>query len=151
MTDCIQHKSETSEDASKTCIFCKIINKDIPSSKVYEDDDFIAILDISPANKGHTLIIPKKHSETLLDTEDEILKEMLPIAKKIAKAICQTTGCPGYNILINNYKVAGQLVPHIHLHIIPRTNKDDFQLEWTHKEYEENEMQKLADEIKSSL
>lgn len=133
------------------CVFCKIIKNEIPTSKVYEDENFIAILDISPANKGHVLIIPKKHTETFLDTDDETTAKMINIAKKVAKGVIRTTKCTGYNILINNYKIAGQMIPHLHLHIIPRTNDDDFSLEWTHKEYGNGEIEKIALEIKNNI
>ncbi|MCL1925377.1 MAG: HIT family protein [Defluviitaleaceae bacterium] len=108
------------------CIFCKIINNEIPSHKVYEDDYFKAILDIFPASKGHTIIIPKKHTENLLDLEEAYLEKILPIAKKIAKDL----GCEHFNILQNNGEYAGQTVFHYHMHIIPRKENDKINIKW---------------------
>jgi len=133
------------------CIFCKIISGDIPSAKIFEDDEFIAFLDISPANKGHTLIVPKQHYDTYIEASEIIVCKMAKLAQKIAKAIVTSTNCTGYNIQINNNKDAGQEVPHLHMHIIPRFKVDDFKLAWTHKIYSDGEMNKFADEIKGNL
>ena len=133
------------------CIFCKIIAGQIPCSKVYEDEDFIAFLDIAPANKGHTLVVPKKHYGSLLDAPEELAASMMRIAHKIAKAVKKATDTEGMNIQININKVAGQLVPHLHLHIIPRSKEDDFTLDWTHKKYEEGEMDTYRENIEKSL
>ncbi len=133
------------------CIFCKIIKGEIPSSKVYEDESFIAILDISPANKGHTLVIPKEHIETFLDADTDMAAALNRVAHDVAEAVVKTTGCDGYNLLINNKKSSGQLVPHLHLHIIPRYEDDGIKLEWTHKKYEEEEMIKYLNDIKNNI
>ncbi len=129
------------------CIFCKIIKNEIPSSKVYEDDDFIAILDIAPANTGHTLIIPKKHVEVV----DEFDLDYMVIVKKVAKAIITSTKCHGYNVLINNHRAAGQEVEHLHIHIIPRFSQDNFSFKWSPKEYIHGEMKTVAEDIKKYL
>ncbi len=104
------------------CIFCKIINNEIPSFKVAEDGQFLAFLSIAPINPGHTLVIPKKHSEYIFETEDEILSKILifskPIAKKLEKAIKPKTGKIGI-------MVAGLEVPHTHIHLIPMDQEDD--------------------------
>lgn len=102
------------------CIFCKIINKEIPSYIIYEDDCCLAILDISQVTKGHTLILPKQHFETYLDADDQVISHLAKVAKKVAKLIVDKTECQGYNILSNNGETAGQSVGHLHLHIIPR-------------------------------
>tara|TARA_Y100000034_G_scaffold106593_1_gene135428 strand:+ start:1771 stop:2175 length:405 start_codon:yes stop_codon:yes gene_type:complete len=130
------------------CIFCKIIKGEIPSAKVYEDDDFLAFLDISPANQGHTLVIPKKHIETYVEGDDETLSRLSLVAKKIAKNINQKLECHGYNILINNHEAAGQEVFHLHMHIIPRFNRDNFKLSWPHKKYVDNGMQVMVEKLK---
>lgn len=113
------------------CIFCKIINGDIPSKKIYEDEDILAILDISQATKGHTLVIPKKHFDNLLSIdENEYLKVMKKV-KDLAKVIVKAIDAKGCNILNNCNSVAGQSVMHFHVHIIPRYEENDLKLEFT--------------------
>ena len=87
MEDCIQKESKIPEHASKACIFCKIAKKKMPSEIIYEDDNVFAFLDISPANPGHTLIIPKEHYPTILETPDAVMKNLIVAVKKIAKAV----------------------------------------------------------------
>jgi len=108
----------------ENCIFCKIINNEINSIKVYEDVNFIAIEDITPINKGHTLIIPKKHSENILEMDSETSSELTKIIKKIGKSIIKGLGAKGFNTIINTGKEAGQEVFHTHIHIIPRFEND---------------------------
>ena len=102
------------------CIFCAIAAGEIPSFKVYEDDVVLAYLDISPFTEGHTLVIPKAHSEGLLDTPDETLAAVLARVRKVAAHLKSALPCDGFNILQNNGEAAGQTVMHIHFHIIPR-------------------------------
>ena len=132
------------------CIFCKIAKGDIPCNKVYENEKVLAFLDIGPINKGHTLIIPKEHHKDLLDMPDNLLAEITKTAKKVAKAVIKATGADGFNIGQNNGKAAGQAVMHFHLHIIPRFEEDGLQ-SWPGKSYEEGEMDKIAENIKSLL
>ena len=108
----------------ENCIFCKIISNEIPSQKIFEDGNTFAFLDINPASKGHVLVIPKKHYETLVDVPEEELKQLIVSVKKIAQAILKATKASGFNVLQNNGKVAGQLVNHIHFHVIPRFEND---------------------------
>ncbi len=102
------------------CIFCAIAAGEIPSKKVYEDDEVYAFLDINPASEGHTLVIPKAHSEGLLDTEDKVLSSLISKVKKIAEMQKAAYNADGFNILQNNGEASGQTVKHIHFHIIPR-------------------------------
>ena len=134
----------------ENCIFCKIINNEIPSKKIYEDKNAIAILDISPVNKGHALVISKQHYENILNTPDNILRELIIIAKKISKAVMQSLNAQGINIGINNFKAAGQLVMHTHIHIIPRFNNDGLK-HWPGKKYENNEIKQFLEKIKTFL
>src|SRR4030042_3616829 len=106
------------------CIFCKLVKGEIPSSKVYEDKDVLAFLDIGPVNKGHTLVIPKKHYETIWDVPDKVLGVMMIKSKEISKTIEKALKADGINIMISNRKSAGQLVPHAHIHLIPRYQGD---------------------------
>lgn len=113
------------------CVFCNIIEGKIPSSKIYEDDDVLAILDISQATKGHTLVMPKKHYENILQIpEDDYIKVMSKV-KKIAQVILKAFDAKGLNILNNCNEVSGQTVMHFHVHIIPRYNTDDIQIKFT--------------------
>ena len=117
------------------CIFCKIVRGELPCYKIYEDNETLAFLDRNPVNPGHTLLIPKKHSETILDTNDETLKKLITTTKKISKAIFESMKLEGFNIGINQFKIAGQVVPHLHIHIMPRHKNDGIKL-WPSREYE---------------
>ena len=130
------------------CIFCKIINGKIPSAKVYEDDNVMSFLDILPANKGHCLVVPKKHYETLLDIPDEDLANLIKATKKITKALTLSIGNGSYNFIMNNGKIAGQLVNHAHIHIIPRFKGDRLRITWSHKKYVDKEMKSIQEKIK---
>ncbi len=101
-------------------IFCKIIDGEIPSTKVYEDDDVLAILDISQTTKGHTLVMPKKHCGNILDCPQELMHKVFDVAQRIGQAEMLVFGAAGVNILTNAGECAGQSVPHFHVHVIPR-------------------------------
>lgn len=133
------------------CIFCKIIKGEIPAAKVYEDDNVISFLDIMPANKGHCLVIPKKHYETMLDIPDAEMASLMKTAKKVAKALSLSIGNGAYNIVMNNGKAAGQVVPHAHIHIIPRFKGDRLRLNWSHKKYKDLEMDEFQKNIKKFI
>lgn len=107
------------------CIFCEIINGNIPSSKVYEDDDVLAILDLSQTTKGHTLVMPKKHYQNILEIPQDELANLIIKVQEIAKKVTANLGAKGFNILVNTNEVAGQSVMHLHVHIIPRYDEND--------------------------
>ncbi|MFC1598744.1 HIT family protein [Patescibacteria group bacterium] len=133
------------------CIFCKIGAGEMESTKLYETDNVVAILDINPVNPGHTLIVPKKHSVNLLDADEAVLSEMMVVTKKVAQAIVDAfEEYDGFNLNSNNGRIAGQVIPHMHWHIVPRKLNDGLQL-WPGKEYKEGEREQLADLIKSKL
>ena len=111
----------------KDCIFCKIIDREIPSKIVFESNLNLAFLDIFPISRGHTIVIPKNHYVNLEDIPDDKLSELFKSVKKIATIIHNKLKIDGYNILQNNYKAAGQDINHIHVHIIPR-NLDEKRL-----------------------
>lgn len=113
------------------CIFCSIINNEIPSKKIYEDEDFLAILDLSQATFGHTIVMTKKHYNTLLETPDSLLEKYLVVVKKISNLIKDKLGCEGINILNNTNPLAGQTIMHTHIHIIPRYTKTDVTFDFT--------------------
>jgi histidine triad (HIT) family protein len=133
------------------CVFCKIIEKEIPANVLYENQKAIAILDINPVSVGHTLIISKGHYENLLDAPVEILKEMIAVSKKVAKALMATTDSAGFNLLQSNNRAAGQVIPHIHFHIIPRKVGDGVGFRWETFKYKEGQMEEIADKIKKTL
>lgn len=112
------------------CIFCKIANGEIPSATLYEDDDFRVILDLSPASKGHALILPKVHAADLFSLPDETASKALVLAKKIAGILKEGLHADGINILQNNGEAAGQTVFHFHMHLIPRYQGDTVQVTW---------------------
>lgn len=107
------------------CVFCKIVERKIPASLVYEDDSVMAFLDIAPTAPGHTLVIPKDHHETFLGTPKDTMHKVLDVAQRIGQVQMKKLGALGVNILINNYPPAGQSVPHFHVHVIPRYGKTD--------------------------
>jgi histidine triad (HIT) family protein len=108
----------------KDCIFCKIVNKEIKSEFVYEDDKFIAILDLHPKSIGHTLIIPKDHFRNLLDMPETLGPELLVAIKEVSLKLIKDGKGEGVNVIVNNEPSAGQVVMHSHVHIIPRKNGD---------------------------
>ena len=105
------------------CIFCRIAGGDIPSSTIYEDEDFRAILDLGPASKGHALILPKNHYKDVCELDADLAAKVLPLAGKIGAAMKEKLGCAGFNLVQNNGSEAGQTVYHFHMHIIPRYEK----------------------------
>jgi len=129
------------------CIFCKIVSGEIPSSKIYEDEKVLAFLDINPANKGHCVVIPKEHYENIFDISDDALKEIIAAVKKTASAVNKAANCDGINILQNNNKAAGQLVSHIHFHIIPRFENDEVNFSYKPGKYLEGEINEMREKI----
>ena len=112
------------------CIFCKIANGEIPSATIYEDEDFRVILDLSPASKGHALILPKEHYANLFELDDEKAGKVLVVAKKVITKMKEILNCDGYNLVQKNGEAAGQTVNHFHLHLIPRYEGDNVGLQW---------------------
>ena len=106
------------------CIFCKIISKEIPCYKVYEDAQTIAFLDIQPQAQGHTVVIPKKHGETVFDFEEQALQTVMSAIRKVMVSIDTKLHPDGFNVGWNHNAVGGQVVPHLHIHVIPRYKGD---------------------------
>ncbi len=132
------------------CVFCKIAEKVIPSTIIYEDDYVMAFLDISPVTYGHTLVIPKEHFDTYLSTPKEIIHKAFDLAQRIGQVQIKQLGAKGVNILTNCYEAAGQVIPHFHIHVIPRYEANDgFKLEM--KELKNVNLPALAQELKESL
>jgi histidine triad (HIT) family protein len=132
------------------CIFCKIIKGEMPSYKVYEDDDVLAFLDITPVNPGHTLVISKSHHETLLQLPGDLACKLITVIKKITPAVVKSVEAEGFNLCQNNGSVSGQVVGHVHFHIIPRFDNDGHKL-WSGKEYGEGRVENVLNKIKQEL
>ncbi|KAI8643323.1 HIT-like domain-containing protein [Parasitella parasitica] len=132
------------------CLFCKIIRGEIGSLKIIETDKSYSFLDINPLSEGHALVIPKYHAEFFHQVPDDILADMLPLAKKVALAIGLKEG--QYNLLQNNGKMAHQQVPHVHFHIIPKPDAEQgLQIGWPQQKVEQDDLKKTLDRIKEKL
>lgn len=118
------------------CIFCKIIDGSIPSKKVYEDDEVLAILDIAQNTYGHTLVMPKKHVTDMLDVDDKTLSKVMKVVRELTVTIADHLHADGINILSNCKEAAGQSVDHLHYHIIPRYQDDDFTISGVSHQYD---------------
>lgn len=137
--------------AADTCIFCKIVAGQVPVAKVYEDPVVLAFLDIGPISDGHTLLIPKQHFENLHDCPAEILCGVVSRLGKLAKAVISAVNADGYNILCNNGRPAGQVVNHLHFHIIPRRAHDGVFDRWPSYKYPSGKIEDIAGKVKANL
>ncbi len=133
------------------CVFCKIVKWETPSQRVYEDDKYIAFLDINPINFGHTLIIPREHYANIEETPEEVLADMIRLTKKLGPAIQEAMHADAYNVGINNGTAAGQAIDHVHFHVIPRFANDGFRAWQGRERYQEGEMGKTAKRIKEYI
>eukprot|EP00003_Mantamonas_plastica_P018798 TRINITY_DN3067_c0_g1_i1.p1 TRINITY_DN3067_c0_g1~~TRINITY_DN3067_c0_g1_i1.p1 ORF type:complete len:204 (-),score=60.30 TRINITY_DN3067_c0_g1_i1:3-614(-) len=146
-SNCRLHSTMSSSD----CLFCKIIAGDIPSHKVYEDDNAYAFFDINPLAEGHTLVIPKECHASLTEYDGETVAKVTSVIPKIAKAILETTGKTDWNLLQNNGAKAGQAVFHVHFHIIPRDDNDGLGYRWNTNDIDHDAAKKLLDQITDKL
>jgi histidine triad (HIT) family protein len=133
------------------CVFCKIVKGELPSAKLREGKNALAILDINPLSWGHSLIISKKHYENLLETPSEVLEEMILLSKEIGRAVITAGGFSAFNLLQSSGSAAGQVIMHIHFHIIPRKPDDGIGILWKTFKYKEGELQEIAEKIKGRL
>lgn len=129
-----------------SCLFCKIISGEISSHKAYEDEHTLAFLDIAPVNHGHTLVVSKKHFANFEEADEETLCQVIKTVKKIGKALKDGLKIEGYNIGVNNDPIAGQIIPHLHFHVIPRIKGDGLKL-WNQKKYGDGEAKKVLEKI----
>jgi len=132
------------------CIFCKIIRGELPSFKIYEDERVIAFLDIRPVNAGHTLVVPKAHSQNIFDIKPEDWDAVAGLTRALALAIEKGTEADGVNIAMNNREHAGQVVQHPHVHVIPRFKGDGLKL-MPQREYKTNEAEETAEKIRAEV
>ena len=130
------------------CIFCKIVAGEIPASKVYEDDHFLAFLDISQVTPGHTLVIPKKHARNLLEMTPDETADLFNVVSRVTKKVEGTTQPQGMNIISNMEEIAGQSVFHTHVHILPRySQEDDLKIDFIAHEPDFDRLAQLAKDI----
>ena len=132
------------------CLFCKIAAKEVESEIVYEDDKVIAFLDINPVNPGHTLVVPKFHAEQLLELPEDQILPVMQVVKKVMKALMDMPDVEGVNIMQNNYAAAGQVVPHVHVHVIPRKTGDGHR-HWPGIAYGKGEATLIAMKLKDAI
>ena len=133
------------------CIFCKIVRGEIPCTRIYENELVLSFLDIGPINRGHALVIPKKHYPTLFEIPDEELAACASVARQVGRAVYRGVGATGLNFLQNNFRSAGQLVEHAHFHLIPRFANDGFLTTWPGKAYAVGEMDKTLQKVLAEL
>lgn len=133
------------------CIFCKIAAGEIPSSTIYEDDDFRVILDLGPASEGHALILPKNHFKDVCEFDKDTAAKVLPLAAKIGEGMKKALGCAGFNLVQNNGTEAGQTVFHFHMHVIPRYENGPDMVTWVPGKPSAEQLQETAAKIKAVL
>ena len=131
----------------KDCIFCKIVSGEIPCYKIYENENVLAFLDVAKDAIGHTLVIPKKHTENILNCDSETLAEVFDVAQKISKHFVESCGFDGVQVINNCGESAGQTVMHFHVHIVPRKHGDGL-LVWKLGTPSEMDLNKIANELK---
>ena len=135
---------------SEHCLFCKIISGEIPSRRVYEDDQVMAFLDAFPTRPGHTLVVPKGHVETMMDASDACLTSWIRAVQRVAIAVQSATGAQGINLLQNNGSAAGQVIHHLHMHIIPRMMDDGLKM-WPGSPINAQEGDVLAEKLRKAV
>jgi len=144
--DFLRHNAQ-SQGGMQRCVFCSIAKGEVRAKIVYDDAHFSAFLDINPANPGHILVIPKQHYEVLPQIPDELLGAYMKLLKILAAAVFEATQAQGVNIIQNNGVAAGQAVPHVHIHIIPRFENDGIKLNWDAKKVTEKQLENLQSRI----
>jgi len=133
------------------CVFCRMVAGEIPVTRIYEDEAVLAFLDIGPISDGHTLVIPKEHSERLHECDPGVLSSLAARLGRIAGAVVKAMGADGYNVLVNNGRAAGQVVNHLHFHIIPRRTGDKVLAGWPAYKYKAGQIEEIAGRIRANL
>ena len=133
------------------CIFCKIISGDIPSFKIFEDEQTLAFMDINPANDGHCLVIPKEHARDLYSISEEAMAAVARSARRVAIAVQATLQPEGVNLVQCNGPAAGQSVEHVHMHVLPRREGDELKLNWGIKAGDMQAIGELAMQIAGKI
>lgn len=133
------------------CVFCKVVAGELPCTKVYEDDHALAFMDINPTSRGHLLVIPKGHYESLLSTPVDELKKIVSVLPKLAAAAVKAVDAEGFNVLQSNSPCAGQVVMHAHFHIVPRRTGDGIGLGFRQAPPFNDDLEETAKAIRSRL
>jgi histidine triad (HIT) family protein len=137
---------------SENCIFCRIVAGEIPCTKVFEDDTVLAFMDISPLNKGHLLVIPKEHFDNIMEIDSRLYGHMASVICNLAKAVKNALAPEGANVMQLNGKAGNQVVPHVHIHLVPRWNGDGLTIcAWEPVPGDKNEILLHAENIKAQL
>lgn len=136
---------------SADCVFCKIARGELPSARVLETADAIAFLDIAPVNRGHLLVIPRRHHESILDLTDDEAARIGALLPRLCRAVKAVSGADGLHVIVNNGQAAGQTVFHGHWHIIPRFVGDAVHWPWPHQQYEDGAMADLQRRIADAV
>ena len=137
--------------SESSCIFCKIVAGEIPALRVFEDDAVLAFLDVGPLAEGHVLVVPKQHYERLEDMSGDAVAAVTRHLPKLGRAVVKAMSVPGYNVLQNNGKESGQVVPHVHIHIIPRVAADGLGYRWNASEYPSGRAEEVQRQIVAAL
>jgi histidine triad (HIT) family protein len=132
------------------CIFCRIAAGELPAVRVLETPVVLAFLDIAPVNYGHTLVIPKSHYQNLLDLPDALWQEMGRVCRRMAQALRTAFYAQGFNVQMNNFEAAGQVVFHAHLHVVPRYYTDGLKL-FPQESYQPGDMEKTGAQLRRIL
>lgn len=132
------------------CLMCKLANGDIPTNAIYEDEEFKVVMDISPATKGHALVLPKEHYANIYEIDAELLGKAVKVGQKVIKYVTPIIECDGYNLLQNNGEIAGQTIFHFHLHLIPRYKDADNTnvLTTGHVSFTDEEMKEICESMR---
>lgn len=135
---------------AEDCVFCKIASGKAQSRKVYEDEDYVAFLDIQPFSRGHTLVCPKKHGETIWDMDEAGIAGLFRAAFRVSKAVVEAVGADGFRFVQNNGEAANQAVPHVHVHVIPVMMEDKGRY-GGRKSFSSEEMESTAKSIRGKM
>lgn len=133
------------------CIFCKIARNELPAAKVFENETLVAFLDINPVAPGHLLLITKHHYASLFEASEAAAGDLGSILPRLARAVCRGVEAPALNVVANTGREAGQVVDHLHLHLIPRYEGDRLFGQWPHRAYEQEEQESVRERIEAAL
>lgn len=134
----------------RDCVFCRLVAGRLPSVRVYETSQVLAFLDLAPVHYGHTLVIPKEHYQTFLELPDDLFREMGQVSRQVALALIRGLNAQGFNIGMNNFDAAGQVVFHAHLHVIPRYPGDGLKL-FPQGDYRPGDMELIGQRLRQAL
>ncbi len=136
---------------ARDCVFCRIIRGELPAVKIYEDEYVVVFLDKYPINPGHTLIVPRRHAERLDELSDEEATALIRVAKWLAPRIVKAVDADGYNVVTNNGRAAGQVIFHVHLHVIPRFHGDGCRFDCKRNTPSYRELAEIGEKIRKEL